>query len=178
MAEDASPGNEDLESADTEPASIDEPEQFATPPPPSQTESEGVGIATSAESADRTDRDWMLPAALLGGFLLLVIVFGVGLFVGRATDGSAAAENRVWARVDDLSGTDRVAPRDGYWLHDLGQRGPRGRLGRGELFRFDNLERLPDDLLDRICELIEGDALPDRVPFADRLAELCDDAGA
>ena len=53
-------------------------------------------------------RDWMLPAALIGGLLLLVVVFAAGFLVGRATECPTMGGDGKRAVVEWDHGHDRL----------------------------------------------------------------------
>lgn len=129
---------------------------------------EPAGSETIDPENGKSTNDWMVPAALLGGVVVVVAVFIIGFAIGRATgdDGQAVASDPVVVQVH-RQGPDTVLPEDGFRFFDFGQRGPGGQ------FDMRNLEELPNQILDRLCGLLDDGRIPEQAPFADQLAEMC-----
>ncbi len=122
-------------------------------------------------------RDWIVPVVGLGALVLSVLIFFGGFAVGRATgdDTSSNWEARAEIRMEHQ----QMMPRGlDDFLQDFGRRGPQGRYDAPDLRRFGNLEAIPEAMLERACELFDEGVVPEGLPFADRLAELCDAEGA
>lgn len=127
--------------------------------------------AKAAETTDGGGREWIVPAAVLGAVVLLAAVFAAGFFVGRGT----APENEPATAADVLL--------DDLLFQPFGQeRFQRFRTPRND--RFDSApERRPfggrgpllEGRLDQLCDLLDDEAIPQRVPFYDRLIDACAD---
>lgn len=152
----------DVHSADPGSDAVDEPDEVITEP------------HESPSDEHRRSRDWILPASLLGGLVLLIAMFGGGFLVGRATGGSdtAVAGDYPMHRLRE-----HVAEGRGFGLGGFDERGPRGVFRAPRPEWSEDLEELPRRGLERLCGLLDEGALPEGAPMLDRLAELCSDDG-